>query len=174
MISSSLQAYHSNELRIQMYTSSGDAISLNFSNERSLSMQQSRSDNHNSNRFTFSSIQSFQFHVDSNGIDAQDKKEIDALMTLAQPFIDDFLNELADMKQTTPLKTVATALDPLFSPLQYKSLDHQNYAKNEIVNLFDTTLSQMESFDTLLHEAQQFLEEVLHLIDNRADNTIYA
>ncbi len=173
MISSSLQAYHSNELRIHMYTSSGDTISLNFSNEQSLSMQQSKSDNHSSSRFTFSSIQSFQFQVESNGIDAQDREEIDALMRIAQPFIDNFMNELADTKQTTPLHSVTQALDNLFSPLKTQSHNHQNYTKNEIVKAFDNAAFQIESFESILQEAQTFLEEVLHTFDAHTPS-IYA
>ncbi len=173
MISSSLQAYHSNELRIQMYTSSGDTISLNFSNEQSLLMQQSKSDNQNSKHFTFSSIQSFQFQVESNGIDAQDREEIDALMRIAQPYIDNFMNELANTKQTTPLHSVTQALDNLFSPLKIQSQNHQNYVKNEIVNAFDNAAFQIESFENILQEAQTFLEEVLHLFDT-TQSTLYA
>ncbi len=110
MISSSLQAYHSNELRIQMYTSSGDTISLDFSNEQNLLMQHNSGNKEHLSQFSFRSIQSFQFQIESNGIDAQDKKEIDALMTIAQPFIDNFMSELANAQQTTPRHTITQAL----------------------------------------------------------------
>ncbi len=165
MISSSLQAYHSSALRIQMYTSSGDTISLDFSKEQRLSMQQERSEQGRNTRFSFSSMQSFQFHVESNGIDTQDRKEIDALISIAQPFIDTFMSELADAKQTTPLFSLTQTLDNLFSPVKTQSQNHQNYTKREIVNAFDTALSSIESFENILQEAQRFLEEVLQIFD---------
>ncbi|RUM63949.1 MAG: hypothetical protein DSZ03_04790 [Sulfurimonas sp.] len=166
MISSSLQAYHSNELRIQMFTSSGDdTISLNFFREQSLSLQYKSDTDKRLTNVSFSSMQSFQFHIESDGIDDQDKKEIEALMTLAQPFIDHFMNELSDAKQTTPLHSVTKALANLFSPLQDQSQNHQNYAKREIVKAFDTAAFQIESFENILQEAQRFLEEVLHIFD---------
>lgn len=174
MISSSLQAYHSNELRIQMYTSSGDTISLNFSNEQNLLMQQKSDNEERLTHFTFSSMQSFQFHVESNGIDAQDRKEIDALMSIAQPFIDNFMSELANMKRTTPLHSVTKTLDSLFSPIKGQSQTYQNYAKNEIVKAFDNAAFQIEAFETILQEAQTFLEEVLHIFNADNPSTIYA
>ncbi len=173
MISSSLEAYRSHDLNIQMRTSSGDTISLDFSNEQSLSMQQTKDGNRSSSSLSFSSMQSFQFQIESNGIDAQDKKEIDAFMKIAQPYIDNFMKELSDGNQTTPLNKITKALDDIFSPLKLKSQNHQNHAKNEIVKSFDKAASQIDQFDKILKESQKLLENILKSFDKLEQN-LYA
>ncbi len=77
-----------------MRTSSGDIINMDFSNAQALSMEQSQQDSTKSSSFSFASMQSYRFHMESNGIDKQDKKEIEAFMEIAQPYIDNFMKEL--------------------------------------------------------------------------------
>ena len=77
---SSLDAYRSHELNIQMKTSSGDTLSLNFENSQSLSLNKKTTDTTKEQSFSFSSLQAFSFNLDSNGISEQDQKEINAFM----------------------------------------------------------------------------------------------
>ena len=79
-------AYKAHDLNIAMRTSSGDVIKMDFSNEQSVSMRQEKNQNGTKESLTFSSMQSFQFSMESNGIDAQDQKEIDAYMKNCSAF----------------------------------------------------------------------------------------
>jgi pyrroloquinoline quinone (PQQ) biosynthesis protein C len=155
-----------------MRTSSGDVISLDFANEQTLSMKQTKSSKESSSSFSFTSMQSFQFEVQSNGIDAQDKKEIKAFMKIAQPFIDNFMEELSSNKQTTPLNQVTKALDEIFSPLKEKDQNTRHHAKNEIVKTFDKSASQIDQFENILKESQQLLENVLNAF-NKTTQELY-
>ena len=173
MISSSVDAYRSHDLNIQMRTSSGDAISLDFSNKQELSTQQTKDANGSSSSFSFSSMQSYSFKVDSNGIDAQDKKEIQAFMKIAQPYIDNFMKELSGGEQSTPRGQITKALNEVLTPLKGKGQDHQNHVKNEIVKVFDKAASQIEQFDKIFEESQKLLENVLDMFD-KVEQDLYA
>ena len=111
-----LDAYRSHDLNIAMRTSSGDVIRMDFANEQSASMSHSQNKNSSQTSMSFSSMQSFQFSIKSNGIDAQDQKEIDEFMKTAQPFIDNFLKELQDDAPGTPVTKLAHDIASLFEP----------------------------------------------------------
>ena len=125
-----------------MKTSSGDTINLDFSNEQSLEMKNNNNGNSSASHMKFSSMQSFQFNIESNGLDEQDKKEIAAFMELAQPKIDSFLEELSEDKQTSPVNKVATDIVNLLNNLDEKNADFKNYAKSSVVDMFDNSMEK--------------------------------
>ncbi|WP_297440349.1 hypothetical protein [Sulfurimonas sp.] len=69
-----LSSYRSHDLNISMKTSSGDVIKMDFSNETSTAMNYNKDDTSESASMSFSSMQSFSYSVDSNGISKQDQK----------------------------------------------------------------------------------------------------
>lgn len=170
---SALNAYRSHDLNIQMRTSSGDVINMDFSNSQSLSYESSRHAGSRSENFSFASMQSYQFHMESNGIDAQDKKEIEAFMKIAQPFIDNFMQELSGGEQHTPLNQVVKSVSDLFGPLADRSQHTKNYAKNGIVSLMDNALKQVDQHQQLLDESQKLLDKILQRME-RFEEMLYA
>ena len=122
-------SYRAHDLNIAMKTSSGDTITMDFANHNAASLSYEQNGNSSKTSMSFSSMQSFQFSVESNGIDAQDQKEIDAFMKIAQPFIDNFLKELQQDAPKTPVTKLANEIASIFNPNQERS---ENY-KNKIV-----------------------------------------
>ena len=178
----SLDAYRSHDLNIMMKTSSGDVIKMDMSNENALSYKNETTDNSSKTEFSFASKQQFQFSIESNGIDAQDKKEIEAFMKIAQPFIDDFMSELSGEQQTTPLNKMVQSISDLISPLKSKDDNIQAQSKNELVNAFDNSLeknlaklseSSSDSIAKLIEQSQKLLEKVLKDFDS-LQASIYA
>ena len=161
----SLSAYKSHNLDIYMKTSSGDEINISLSNEKSLNYNNKKTENSSSSDFSFSSSKEFSFDVNSNGIDAQDKKEIEEFMKLAKPFIDNFMKELQDENQTTPLNSFIKDINDTLSPLKEKNDDIKNYAKNEIVKMFDNSLKEVNDFKSIIKESEKFLRETLKAFD---------
>lgn len=169
-----LDAYRSHDLNIAMKTSSGDTITLDFSNSQALSMSASTTEKGSQSSLSFASQQSFKFAVDSNGINAQDKKEIDAFMKIAQPYIDNFLSQLQEDAPTSPVNKVARDVASAFSSLKGSDTNRENLAKNSIVSLFDDSMKKLslpkeEDTQTLqekiLQEAQKLLEKTLQAFD---------
>ncbi len=166
-----VDAYRVHDLNIAMRTSSGDVIKMGFSNEQSSSFLSS-----------FSSKQSFQFSIDSNGIDAQDKKEIDKFMKTAQPFIDNFLKELGKDAPSSPVTKLARKIASIFEPSKDRNLNKTNNIKNHIVKTFDNSIKNLElpkdtsnenSIKKILEESQKLLEKTLKEFENFHKN-IYA
>ena len=153
-----------------MKTSSGDVIKMDFANEQSSSLRHSQNGNGSSTSMTFSSMQSFSFSINSNGIDAQDQKEIDEFMKTAQPFIDDFLKELRDDAPKTLVTKLAHDIAGLFDPNRERSEDGKNAIKTNIVKMFDNALSEIkppenmsvkETIQKILEDTQKLLEKTL-------------
>ena len=164
-----LSAYQSHDLNIMMKTSSGDVIKLDFSNEKSLDYAKTKNEEESKSTMKFSSLQSFSFSMESNGIDEQDKKEIEAFMKIAQPYIDNFLQELKEDSPKSPVNKVAQEITDIFSSMKSKDQNTKNFTKNAIVDMFDKSLqktqSTQEMFDKLFTDAQKLLEKTLRLFD---------
>ncbi len=177
MTTQALDAYRSHDLNIMMKTSSGDVIKLDFSNEKSLQYASQKEGSNSKSVMKFSSMQAFSFSIDSNGIDEQDKKEIEAFMKIAQPYIDKFMDELKNDAPKSPVTKVAQQIADIFSPVSQKDENRKNFAKNSVVELFDKEMEKnkqiQKGFDKLFEQAQNLLEKTLKFIDEGQKN-IYA
>jgi len=178
----SLDTYRAHDLNISMRTSSGDVIKMDFANYQSASISSERNANGSKSSMSFSSMQSFQFSIDSNGIDAQDQKEIDAFMEIAQPFIDDFLKELEDASPKSPVSKLAHDIAGIFEPTKERSENSKNHVKTNIVEMFDNAMKKLEIpeqpnredlIEKMLKETQKLLEKTLKEFDEFNKN-IYA
>jgi len=175
-------SYRTHDLNIAMRTSSGDTITMDFANHNATSLSHENNNNSSKTSMNFSSMQSFQFSVKSNGIDAQDQKEIDAFMKIAQPFIDNFLKELQQDAPKTPLTKLANEIASIFNPNQERSENSKNNIKTNIVEMFDKSLQEMQvpkelsmekMIEKVFKDAQKLLEKTLQEFDN-FNKEIYA
>ena len=179
MTTSSLDAYRSRELSMQMKTSSGDTLSLNFENSQELSLNSSQNNNTKEASFSFSSMQAFSFKLDSNGISEQDQKEIDTFMKKAQPYIDSFMKELVDQNQNSPINRIALDVTRLIGNLKKSDENVKEYAKNQVVDLFDNALKQTppgkseNDMSKIITEAEKFLKKIIEGFD-RLFEPLYA
>lgn len=170
---SSLDAYRSHELNIQMKTSSGDTLSLNFENTQQLSMSNKQTDTAKEQSFSFSSIQAFSFNIESNGITKQDQAEINEFMKKAQPYIDKFMKELQDQNQTSPINKIASDVTKLIGNLKNSDENVKNSAKKGIVDLFDNAVQNVKSHKEMLDEAQKLMQKIIDGFD-KSFKPIYA
>ena len=87
----------------------------------------------------------FSFQSESNGIDAQDQKEIDAFMKIAQPFIDNFLKELQDAAPKSPVTQLAHKIASIFEPSKERDENAKNNVRTNIVKMFDDSMSKLKA-----------------------------
>lgn len=173
-INTALSAYSQHSLSIDIKTSSGDIIALDFNNEKSLDYNE----NKDQKSFSFSSMESFSFHYEGNGIDAQDKKEIDAFLKLAQPNIDNFVAGLNDGSSlTTPINQLTQNISQLFKPLKENADNNLlNLSKEGLVKAMDRALVKelppLEQTQEIISHAQRFLEQMLKQLD-KAEESFY-
>ncbi|MFY9141663.1 hypothetical protein [Sulfuricurvum sp.] len=163
--STSFDAYRSHELTLQMKTSSGDSLSLNFENTQSLSLSEKTAPGSKEQSFSFSSMQAFSFNLDSNGITAQDQKEINAFMKKAQPYINKFMKELEDQNPTSPINKVASDVTKLIGNLKNSDENVKNHAKKGVADLFDNALNSVKSHEKMLEEAQKLMQKIIDGFD---------
>lgn len=170
-----INTYQAHDLNISMRTSSGDTIKMDFANHNSSSMTRKESENGTQTSATFSSMQSFQFTVDSNGIDKQDQKEIDAYMKIAQPYIDSFLKEFEDVAPGSPVSKVAHDIASAFEPSKPRDENGKNNIKTNIVEMFDRSMQELKvpdkfSTEDLLEkiaaDTQKLLEKTLEAFED--------
>lgn len=173
-VNTALSAYSQHTLSIDIKTSSGDIIELDFNNEKSLDYRS----NDKEKSFAFSSTESFSFHYEGNGIDAQDKKEIDAFLKLAQPNIDNFvagLNEGSSLME--PINKLTQNITSIFQPIKDKADENLlNFTKHGLVDAVDKALKQefkpIEQTEKIISHAQRFLEQMLKQLD-KAEEGFY-
>jgi len=161
----SYDAYRSHELSIQMKTSSGDTLSLNFENEQSLSMNSKTTSNSKEEAFSFSSMQAFSFNIDSNGISEQDQQEINAFMKEAQPYIDKFMKELEKENQNSPINKIASDVTKLIGNLKNSDENVKNHAKKGVVDLFDNAVKETKTTEKMIEEAQKLMQKIIDGFD---------
>ena len=180
-----MNAYRAHDLNISMKTSSGDTIEMDFANHQSASMSHQENSKGSQSSMSFSSMQSFSFKMDSNGISAQDQKEIDAFMKTAQPFIDNFLEELQEDAPGTPVTKLATQIADIFEPSRDRDENQKNHVKSNIVDMFDNSIEKLQlpdktqtldleqMMEKIFKDAQKLLEKTLKEFDN-INKDIYA
>ncbi len=163
MIQQALNSYRSHDLSIMIRTSSGDVINLDFSNKKALNYMK----NQDKKSISFASMESFSFSLKtSNGIDEQDKKEIQAFMKIAKPYIDKFMDELKQGDRTSPISKVAQSITDTLSSFKDSNTDTKNYLKNQLVNTFDRSLKERkDSIDKIFEDAKKLLEKTLKMFD---------
>jgi len=182
MTSYGLDTYRAHDLNIAMRTSSGDEIKLDFANHNSSSLRHQEDESGSSTSMKFSSMQSFSYSVESNGIDAQDQKEIDEFMKIAQPMIDDFLKELSEDAPKTPVTELAHKVAGMFMPNKERDENNINNVKTNIVEMFDRSMKQLEipentekenMLEKIFEDAKNLLEKTLKEFDE-FNKSIYA
>ena len=170
-----LDTYRAHDLNIAMRTSSGDVIKMDFSNHQSASFSHNQNENSSQTQMSFSSMQSFQFSIESNGIDAQDQKEIEEFMKIAEPFIDNFLKELEEDAPKSPVSKLAHEIAGIFEPNKDRSENSKNHVKANIVDMFDNSMKKLEipdmdkqinHMEKIFKDAQKLLEKTLQEFDN--------
>lgn len=168
MTSYGLETYRAHDLNISMRTSSGDEITMDFSNQKSTSINYLENEKGSSSSMKFSSMQSFSFSMKTNGIDAQDQKEIDEFMKVAQPYIDSFLQELNEDAPKTPVTQLANKIASTFLPSKERDENETNNIKTNIVKMFDRSIDKLDTqelVEKVYEDAKKLLEKTLKEFD---------
>jgi len=171
-VNTALSAYSQHSLSIDIKTSSGDIIELDFNNEKSLDY----SANEKGKSFSFSSLESFSYSYQGDGIDAQDKKEIDAFLKMAQPNIDNFMAGLKEGSSLNePVNKLTKNITSLFTPIKDKGDDNLlNFVKHGLTNAVDKALSKevdpFQQTQEILSHAQRFLEQMMKHLDKTEES----
>ncbi len=160
-----LGTYTNRDLSIEMRTSSGDVITFDMARSRSMEMSGYQNGGTSQSSYSLRSVQTFNFSVTTNGLDAQDRKELAEFMKIARPYIVEFMNGLERGNNSVPRNKTAQHVAEAFAPWRERDGDAPNHAKNGIVELFDNALAESRKVAKIFDDVTKLLERTLKYFD---------
>lgn len=163
-ISASNYAY--NDFSLSLQTSSGDTINLKMYDEKAVDFSHGEDKTSSSTTLSLSHAYGYSFEYNGDGIDENDKKEIQAAMKLVQPMIDVYLNNVQKSEPSTADIT-NTAFDiNTYLPKQ-KDSNTKGYLNDNILKSMDDTLATMKNNnEKILQNAQKLFDALLKQSDS--------
>lgn len=161
MQSISTSQYSYNDFNFSMKTSSGDTIDLKMYDERLAEFSHQKNDTTETTTLSLSHAYGYSFHYEGNGIDAQDKKEIEEAMKLIQPMMEDYLKNVAENEPKNS-DVINSAFDINRYLPKAKDNNTQNYLNDETLKTIDSALQNVEKHnEKILKEAKKLFDALL-------------
>ena len=158
MFSHSLSHHQSNAFDFSMQTSSGDRIRLSSYATEDISLSQVKEDGLESTTLSLRESYGYHFSYEGNGIDSQDKKEIDAALKRIKPLLD-FLNP--DTKFQHNDKNITNKAMDIHALLpKSEESDMTNYLKDSLVTMMDEMLKAFKANDETLALARDVFDQL--------------
>ena len=159
--------YSYNDFNFSMNTSSGDRIDLKMYDEKSEEISYKKDQNSTSTMLSLSHSYGYSFKYEGNGIDAQDKKEIDKAMETIKPMLEKYME---NVKESEKNFNIADITNKAFDINQYlprtENLDTKNYLSDKTLKTIDKILEKAENQnEKMLKHAQKLFDLLLKQMD---------
>jgi hypothetical protein len=168
-------------LDFNIKTKSGDTISLSAYNKRSSSASIEQNEQETTYTMKKEISMGYAFHYEGNGIDENDKKEIDEALKKMQPSITEFVKTLSDnstQEKKTPSSLIVSMSEFLSSMApKPKDINTQNYEKSGILDNFSKALHDLKPIQKALDDIGDLMLKVFMKVDGTAEHngkTFYA
>ncbi len=153
--------YNYNSFNFSMTTSSGDRISLDLYDEKSSSFLYNSNGKSKTTNITLSHSSRYSFHYIGNGIDENDKKEIDKALEVIRPMLEKYFDNInKGIQKTTKADTVNAAFEINSKLPQIKNEDTKHYISNKTLKMMDNILAKPQNKNNL-KDAQKLFNELL-------------
>ena len=167
MQSISANSYNYNDFNFSMQTSSGDKIDLKLYDEKSSQMSYKQDGNKTEMMLSLTHSYGYSFSYEGNGIDEQDKKEIDQAMKAIQPMLEKYME---NVKKSEDDFSMSEITNRAFDINQYlpkvDDLNSKNYLSDETLKTIDKILEKAENQnEKMLKHAQKLFESLLKQMD---------
>jgi hypothetical protein len=155
-----------NNFDFAMKTSSGDTLSLAMYDNKELSYQEQKKDGTHTRELSLSHAYGYKFSYEGDGIDAQDRKEIEAALEQLQPELEAFMEKVKESGIPSP-RTIA---DEAFSLRQMlptpRDENHKSFLQDSILKAFDKELLKFSPQEKVLETAQKLFERLLEQMEH--------
>jgi len=153
-----------NSFGFSMQTSSGDTIDLSMYDARSAEIAQENNGNTQTTTLSLTHAYGYHFQYKGNGIDANDQKEIDAAMKIAQPMMDEYLKNVQESESNTNLASLTNTAYAINATLPTSSdANTQNYINDALLKSMDDVMSKVQNQnEKMLQEAQKLFQSILN------------
>jgi len=155
-----------NSLDFTIKTRSGDTLSLNMYDNKSMHYSASKEGNVQTRELTLSHAYGYKFSYEGNGIDAQDQKEIAQALEALQPRIQEYLKNVEQSGIPTPRDILNSAFDFRQELPTPKDANHKNAIAQGLLETFDKTLGSMGAQQKALETAQTLFEKMLDQLES--------
>lgn len=155
---SGISTYREHSRVISFQTSSGDSVELDMYKKQEETALEAKSENGYEASYSFASVKKFSFSYKGDGIDDQDRAEIEAFMEKITPLIEDFYNDEPEVPYNEAVNKIATPIKAI------EDEDLQNYAKSALVETFDKTIDSSITQEKL-SQMEEFLKDILAKIE---------
>ncbi len=160
-----IKDYHYNSFNFSMTTSSGDKISLDLYDEKSSSFLYAKSTNSKFASVSLSHSYGYHFHYEGDGIDKNDKREIDEALKIIKPMLEQYFDNINKSSQkTTEADIVNRAFDINSKLPQIKNEDAKYYLNHKTLKMMDNILAKPENKNNL-KSAQKLFDELLRQME---------
>lgn len=155
-----------NSLDFTIKTRSGDTLSLNMYDNKSMQYSASKNGNNQTQELTLSHAYGYKFSYEGNGIDAQDKKEIAQALEALQPRIDEYLKNVEQSGIPTPRDILNSAFDFRQELPTPKNENHKNAIAQGLLETFDKSLGGLGAQEKAIETAQNLFERMLEQLES--------
>lgn len=161
MVNLEASSYSYSDFNFSMKTSSGDTIDLMMYDETSSELSHQQRGNTITTALSLSHSYGYEFQYEGNGIDAQDKKEIDAAMKSIQPMIEEFMEKAKENSLSNP-EVVNKAFDINTYLPKTDDVDTKNYLNDKALKMIDKILERVENQnEQILQNTQKLFDSLL-------------
>ena len=155
-----------NSLDFTFTSSSGDTISLNMYDNKSMHYRASRDGNTQSQELTLSHTYGYKFEYEGNGIDARDKKEIAKALEALQPRIEEYLKNVEESGIPSPRDILNSAFEFRQGLPAPKNENHKNAISQALLETFDKSLGSIGAQEKALETAQKLFVRMLEQLES--------
>ena len=159
--------YNYNDFNFSMQTSSGDKIDLKLYDEKSSELSFSKDGNSTSLTLSLTHSYGYSFRYEGDGIDAQDKKEIDQAMKTIQPMLEKYMQNVKDGEENFSMSEITNRAFDINSYLpKTQNQDTKNYLQNQTLKSIDKILEEVQyQNQKVLEHAQKLFESIMKQMD---------
>jgi len=150
-----------------MQTSSGDKIDLRLYDEKSSELSFSKDGNSTSLILSLTHSYGYSFRYEGNGIDTQDKKEIDQAMKTIQPMLEKYMQNVKDSEENFSMSEITNrAFDINHYLPKTQNHDTKSYLQDQTLKSIDKILEKAQyQNQKLLEHAQKLFESIMKQTD---------
>ncbi len=172
MLNVNTSSYDYNNFSFSMNTSSGDKIDLKLYDEKSSKVAYEKNGNSTTLMMSLSHSYGYNFHYEGNGIDAQDKKEIQKAMETIKPMIEEYFENVNESEEDFSMTEITNrAFDinsylPKFDNDDNDIQDNKNYLNDRTLKTIDQILEKAENQnEKILEHAKKLFDSLLKQMD---------
>ena len=152
-----------NSFAFSFHTSSGDEISLSMYDNKEIEMESSTSKEGAERSLSLRHELGYHFHYEGNGIDANDKKEIEKAMKALRPIYQKFLEGIDKSERMPGYKELVNLSHTMRQTIpEPKTPDILAMTKEKMVDMMDDTLKLFDRNDKLLEATKKLFDRLFH------------